>query len=212
MTTQHPHTTIVRSLTFFRRGAGRALIFALVLAMVAAACGDSTTASTDPGAEETTTSVATTEPPADPVTPSTSVRDSGLTTTVQPAGDLVVHSLTAPQEVFANSTHIIETENALVVVDTQFLLPNAADFRAYADSLGKPIDRVFITHAHPDHFLGSEAFADVPIYALEEVSAAIAANGDAEVEEKQGDFGAEAIAGSYVVPEVVEPGTIDIDG
>jgi glyoxylase-like metal-dependent hydrolase (beta-lactamase superfamily II) len=29
----------------------------------------------------------------------------------------------------------------------------AQGFRAYADSLGKPIDRVIITHAHPDHFL-----------------------------------------------------------
>ncbi len=143
--------------------------------------------------------------------PTTTVRESGMTVTVQQAGDVTVHSLTAPEQVFANSTHIIETENSLVVIDTQFLLPNAADFRAYADSLGKPIDRVFITHEHPDHFLGSEAFNDLPVFALAEVAAAIAANGDAEVAEKQGEFGAEAIAGSYVVPEVVEPGTVEID-
>ncbi len=176
--------------------------------MLAAACASDdaeSVATTAPAeAEAETTEAATTEA-------STSVRDSGITVTVQPAGDVVVHSLTAPEEVFANSTHIIETDNALVLIDTQFLLPNALDMRAYADELGKPIDRVFITHEHPDHFLGSEAFADVPVYSLASTSATIAVIGDAEVAEKQADFG-DAIAGSFVVPEVVQPGTIEIDG
>ncbi|MEM9204586.1 MAG: MBL fold metallo-hydrolase, partial [Actinomycetota bacterium] len=134
------------------------------------------------------------------------------TVTVQPAGDHTVHTVLAPEEVFANATHIIETDNSLVLIDTQFLLPNALDFRAYADSLGKPIDRVFITHVHPDHFLGSEAFNDLPIYALQEVSDAIAEVGDAEVEEKQADFGPELIASTYVVPEIVDEGSLVIDG
>ena len=204
----------------------------VALALGAAACGSDTDATTDTDGTATTSgttsesmsesaassTTSTPEPAAEStespavVEVSSSVRESGLTLTVQSADDLVVHSLTAPEQVFANSTHIIETANSLVVVDTQFLLPNAVDVRAYADELGKPIDRVFITHAHPDHVLGSEAFADVPMFALEDVSAAIAANGDAEVAEKQGDFGADAIAGSYVVPEVVEPGTVEIDG
>lgn len=65
--------------------------------------------------------------------------------TIQPAGELTVHTLTAPVAMFANSTHIIETPNSLVLVDTQFFLPNALDFRAYADELGKPIDPGGIT-------------------------------------------------------------------
>ncbi|MEM7343267.1 MAG: MBL fold metallo-hydrolase [Chloroflexota bacterium] len=138
-------------------------------------------------------------------------RESGLTVTVQDVDGVVVHSLTAPEQVFANSTHIIETANSLVLIDTQFLLPNALDYRVYADSLGKPIERLIITHEHPDHFLGSEAFADVDIYALAEVSDAIAAIGQAEVDEKQADFG-DAIASTFVVPTVLEPGAIEIDG
>jgi len=164
-----------------------------------------TTPATDAPAE---TTPATDAAPSDPVV---STRDSGLVVTVQEVGDITVHSLTAPEEVFANTTHVIETPGSLVLFDTQFLLPNALDFRAYVDDLGKPIDRMFITHEHPDHFLGSEAFADVDVYALGAVTDAIAANGDAEVEEKQADFG-DAIAGSFVTPLVVEPGTIDIDG
>lgn len=143
---------------------------------------------------------------------STTVRDSGLTLRVFELDNVTVHALTAPVEVFANSTYLIETENSLVAVDTQFLLPFALDMRAYADELGKPIDRMYITHEHPDHFLGSEAFDDVPIFALAEVSEAIAAIGQAEIDEKQADFGPESIASTFVVPEVIEPSTVEIDG
>ena len=140
-----------------------------------------------------------------------STRESGIQVTVQDLGDVTVHSLTAPEQIFINSTHIIETPNSLVLIDTQFLLPMALDYRAYADGLGKPIERLIITHAHPDHFLGSEAFADVEIYALSEIADAIAANGQAEVDEKQAQFG-DAIASTFVVPTVLEPGSVAIDG
>ena len=102
--------------------------------------------------------------------PTVTTLDSGTVVTVQSANGVTIHSLTAPLGVFANSTHFIETENSLVAVDTQFLLPNAQEMRTYANDTGKAIDRVFITHEHPDHFLGSEAFNDLPIYALQAVS------------------------------------------
>ena len=143
---------------------------------------------------------------------SETVRDSGLTVRVFDQDIVTIHTLTSPVDFFANTTYLIETENSLVAVDAQFLLPMAADMRAYADELGKPIDRMFITHEHPDHFLGGEAFADVRMYALGEVSNRIAEIGQAEVDEKQADFGPDFIASSFVVPEAVEPGTIEIDG
>lgn len=149
---------------------------------------------------------------ADTPTPTVTVRESGITVSSLQLGSLTVHSLTAPEAVFANATHIFETENSLVAVDTQFLLPNAMDMRAFADELGKPISHLFITHEHPDHFLGSEAFSDVPVYALAEVVDAIVENGQAEIDEKQADFGAEAIASTFVVPQVFEPTAMTIDG
>ncbi len=182
-------------------------LLTLVAAVVfAAACSsDDADSATDTSAEGDT--------PAENVTEEATVssRDSGMTVTVQQTEAATLHTLTAPEEVFANSTHIIETENSLVLIDTQFLLPNALDMRAYADDLDKPIDRVFITHAHPDHFLGSEAFADLDVYALADVADEISANGEAEIAEKQADFG-DAIASTFVTPEAVEPGTIEVDG
>ncbi len=171
----------------------------MMLILLLAACVPATSV---PAAEIVADEATSTEP---------MMRETGATITVQDLGDITVHSYLAPEQVFANNTHIIETANSLVLIDTQFLLPMALDFRAYADNLGKPIDRVIITHAHPDHFLGSEAFADVDVYALPEVAASIEANGQAEVDEKQAEFGA-AIASTYVVPMSLEPGTLEIDG
>ena len=139
------------------------------------------------------------------------MRETGASITVQDLGDISVHSYLSPQKVFANNTHIIETSNKLVLIDTQFLLPMASDFRAYADSLGKPIERLIITHEHPDHFLGSEAFNDVDVYALADVGAKIKENGQSEVDEKKAQFG-DAIASSFVVPQALEAGTTTIDG
>jgi glyoxylase-like metal-dependent hydrolase (beta-lactamase superfamily II) len=77
-----------------------------------------------------------------------------------------IHTFTAPEAFLANSTHVIETGNALVLVDSQFVVPYAQAFRAYADGLGKPIERVFLSHGHVDHFFGlGAAFGDVPAHA-----------------------------------------------
>ncbi len=196
------------------------LLLTLCFAVVSIACGGTEPAPTTVPTVELTdvptiesTKVPTTMPEETDMSPTaeTLMRDSGLMVTKQDYGDIVVHSLTAPEQVFADSTHIIETPNSLVLLDTQFLLPMALDYRAYADSLGKPIDRLIISHAHPDHFLGGEAFADVDMYALAETADLIEANGQAEVDEKQADFG-DAIASSFVGPEALEPGSVDIDG
>ena len=89
-------------------------------------------------------------------------------------GDVRIHSFISSftDNNIANATHIIESANKLVLIDGQFLAPYAAKFRQYADSLGKPIDRLFLSHRHPDHWFGlGPAFSDVPVYALPRPSA-----------------------------------------
>ena len=48
---------------------------------------------------------------------------------------------------------------------------------AIAAITDKSINRVYLTHHHPDHFLGNLAFADNPIYALNETSVNIKNDG-----------------------------------
>src|SRR6266704_2553896 len=98
------------------------------------------------------------------------------------AGDVRIHTFVAAftDNNIANATHIIESKNTLVLIDGQFLAPYATEFRKYADSLGKPIERLYLSHRHPDHWFGlGTAFSDITIYALQETMSFIQEHGEA---------------------------------
>jgi sugar phosphate isomerase/epimerase/glyoxylase-like metal-dependent hydrolase (beta-lactamase superfamily II) len=83
----------------------------------------------------------------------------------------------------ANATHIVESANALVVVDGQFLAPYARQFRAYAARLNKTIERVYLSHRHPDHWFGiPTAFSDQIVYALPDTIKWVKDNGKQSLE------------------------------
>jgi glyoxylase-like metal-dependent hydrolase (beta-lactamase superfamily II) len=137
-----------------------------------------------------------------------------IITVTKRSGDVRVHTFISSflDNNIANATHIIEGQYTLVLVDGQFLAPYARRFRAYADSLGKPIERLYLSHRHPDHWFGlGTAFRDVPIYALAETVDFLKEHGeDSRADHwKLGDFLPEVV----VVPkEVVQPGEETIDG
>lgn len=124
-----------------------------------------------------------------------------------------VHTCTSPDSFLANSTHVIETADALVLVDGQFVVPYAAAFRRYADSLGKPIERLFLSHAHVDHFFGvGAAFADVDVAAAAGTVEVLRDQGEAMRAELAPQYGP-MVPGRVVVPQhVVTPGVETIDG
>ena len=131
--------------------------------------------------------------------------------TLTRSGEICVHTYTAPEQGWCVNSHVVETQHALVVVDAQYMLSYAHEVTAYAAALGKPIERLYLTHFHPDHILGAEAFA-CPLFALDAVTKKIAAVGDrvaGEEHEKHGD----AIPARAQRPErIVRPGVEAIDG
>lgn len=65
------------------------------------------------------------------------------------------------------NTSFIVTDDGVVVIDTgPSRLYGQAMRAAIAEVTDKSVVQVYITHAHPDHFLGNNAFEDVPIAAL----------------------------------------------
>jgi glyoxylase-like metal-dependent hydrolase (beta-lactamase superfamily II) len=141
--------------------------------------------------------------------------DLQATVRVSKGTAVTIHSIEAPQAGDYVNSHIIETANCLIVVDAQLLLPYARFVRAYCDRLSKPIERVIITHLHPDHFMGLEAFADVPIFSSQITQWAAGQFGQAMIDFKRGSMGdrAELLAKTLVVPTgVLAPGPLVIDG
>ncbi len=65
------------------------------------------------------------------------------------------------------NTGFIVTDDGVVVIDTgPSRLYGEAMREAIAGVTDKPVVQVYITHHHPDHYLGNQAFADVDIGAL----------------------------------------------
>lgn len=65
-----------------------------------------------------------------------------------------VHTHTSSPDAFFVNSFIIEGDRSLVLVDTQFVLSEAAAVVAEISALNKPLAAVFITHPHPDHYNG----------------------------------------------------------
>ncbi len=78
---------------------------------------------------------------------------SGLVTSHR-LGPVTLHTYAAPEASSWVTTQIIETANEIHVIDTQMVQAFAAEARALIDSLGKPIKRVYLSHAHHDHIFG----------------------------------------------------------
>ncbi|MFE2297724.1 MBL fold metallo-hydrolase [Streptomyces sp. NPDC059445] len=137
-----------------------------------------------------------------------------ITMVVKQTGDVRIHTFVASfaGSNIANATHVVETRNQLVLVDAQFLAPYARAFRDYADGLGKPIERLYISHRHPDHWFGlGTAFGDVTVHALSETMTFIHDHGEDSRSDhwKLGDLAPDRV----VVPEqVARVGEDKIDG
>jgi len=81
-----------------------------------------------------------------------------------------------------NTAFIVAPQGVIVIDSGPSLRYGEQMRRAIAAVTAKPIALVINTHHHPDHFLGNQAFADVPIAALAETRDGIAADGNAFAE------------------------------
>ncbi|MFC8146440.1 hypothetical protein ACFUKV_32600 [Streptomyces paradoxus] len=67
----------------------------------------------------------------------------------------------------------------MIAADAQYALAYADEVVAYADGLGKPLEWLIVSHAHPDLFHGAAASAH-PVHAPAAVRDQIASQGDAQ--------------------------------
>ncbi len=110
------------------------------------------------------------------------------------------------------NTGFIVTDDGVVVIDSGPSKRYGEAMRAaIAGVTDRPVIKVLLTHHHPDHVLGNQAFADVPIAALPGTTELLREQGNAMAENMYrlvGDWmrGTEVILPS----ETLEPGTVQI--
>lgn len=102
----------------------------------------------------------------------------------------------------------IVTEAGVVVIDTGPSRRYGEALRqAIASVTSKPVIQVLLTHHHPDHALGNQAFKDVPIGALADTTKLLHEQGDSMAENLYRMVGDWMRGTEVVLPsEVLEPG------
>ncbi|ABI58073.1 quinoprotein relay system zinc metallohydrolase 1 [Alkalilimnicola ehrlichii MLHE-1] len=110
------------------------------------------------------------------------------------------------------NTGFVITSAGVVVLDTGPSRAYGEEMRrAIAQVTDQPIHSVYLTHHHPDHFLGNQAFEDVPICALPYTREMIERDGEALLDNMYNLLSG-WMGGTYVVaPDcTAEPGPVTV--
>lgn len=130
--------------------------------------------------------------------------------------DVRIHTYVSPPDGFGVATQIVEGPASIVIFDCQLLDDYAEEAAQFVRRLGKPVDRIVVSHAHPDHWAGlgvfTRHFPSARVHALPEVKQAIAARGDAILASLKPVYG-DRIAGRAIAPDkLLDVGRRPIDG
>src|SRR6201993_3268280 len=135
---------------------------------------------------------------------------------VRQFGPVQIHSYLSPADGFQVNTQMIEGPTAVVIFDGQLLLPYADEVASYVQTLGKPVDRIILSHAHTDHWSGlqvlTERFPGARVFALDGVGDQLRARGQARLDSFRPIYG-DRIATKVTAPtETITEGRQRIDG
>jgi metal-dependent hydrolase (beta-lactamase superfamily II) len=131
-------------------------------------------------------------------------------------GPVKIHSYLSPLDGFNVNTQMIEGPTDVVIFDGQLLLPYADEVASYVQTLGKPVERIILSHAHTDHWSGlqvlTERFAGVRVFALDGIADQLRARGQARLDSFRPIYG-DRIATKVTVPtEIIAEGVQRIGG
>ncbi|MEO5725934.1 MAG: MBL fold metallo-hydrolase [Byssovorax sp.] len=187
--------------------------FTFALTLAAAACGSSETTSST-----TSTSTSTGTDGVGGSTTSTSTSTSSGTSAGGSGGgaaELTVQTYASDIAGPAVDSHLIVGSTEAVLVDGQFFKADAVKVIDLVKASGKKLTTVFLTHAHPDHYLGLEtihaAFPQAKVVTTAAVLKEFQAKAPGTFMYLKGMLAAQ-IADALETPEALAGNTILVDG
>jgi metal-dependent hydrolase (beta-lactamase superfamily II) len=131
-------------------------------------------------------------------------------------GPVKIHSYLSPDDGLHVNTQMIEGPNAVVIFDGQLLLTYADEVASYVQTLGKPVDRIILSHAHTDHWGGlqilTERFPDARVFAIEGIADQVRARGPARLDGLRRAYGDKAATKVTLPTQTITEGLERIDG
>jgi len=128
---------------------------------------------------------------------------------------LSVDTFVASEASFMSSLHLISGERDAILVDASFAKGDAEQVAEVVKSSGKRLTSIFITHAHPDHFLGLpvalEAFPAARVVATAAVADAMRVAAPEYHATYAPVFG-DALTDAYVLAEPLTGSELSVDG
>jgi glyoxylase-like metal-dependent hydrolase (beta-lactamase superfamily II) len=99
---------------------------------------------------------------------------SGAQLWVMQRSAVTFHTYVASESMFAGSAQLVELTDRIIVFDTTGSPVMGRELRYYANTLKKPIGRVYISHEHYEQWSGWGEFADIQTFAPRETEAFLA--------------------------------------
>jgi glyoxylase-like metal-dependent hydrolase (beta-lactamase superfamily II) len=153
-------------------------------------------------------------------TPVTPTNDTAtVTPPPPPQAAPVVHAYTGSDNGFLVGSYAVVDNGEILLVDSQLIKPDVEKYIEMVKGLGGTVKTIFITHPHPDHYLGLEwlvaAFPEAAVVAKPDTVAAIAQGGEgtlAFMKSKEFFGGAmkDVLATKAVTPKPHEGDTIKV--
>ncbi|MEM6384382.1 MAG: MBL fold metallo-hydrolase [Pseudomonadota bacterium] len=90
-------------------------------------------------------------------------------------GGVTFHTYVSPAQAVSVTSHIVEFDDQLLLVDSTFIPPTAVEVAGAITSTGKPVGMAILSHEHPDHWSAADVFEGVKFATLPEIRDAVAA-------------------------------------
>lgn len=122
-------------------------------------------------------------------------------------GGVTFHTYVSPAMAVNVTSHVVEFEDQILLVDATFMPPTAQEVGALIASTGKPVGQAIISHEHPDHWAGASFMDGITFNTLSEVREGLRPEAEA------GQFGtpANVLEGGDITPGLTEMSGVPVD-